>query len=123
MPSLAEQRQAIADGMRQSRTGQDMVTSLNRLTTRPRERKSLRPLDPQGLLAARRGTAPWVEGRPNSSGTGVAWPLTEADFSLREYHPDGQLSSDGLFMIPAIKKIVLTDADGKLGTVYLAEPT
>lgn len=122
MTSLSEQRRAIGADMVRQRTGQSTVDSLNRLTTKQRERKALRTLDPLGAVDARRGSADWVQGRPNSTGTGVAWPLTEQDYSQREYHENALMTSDGIFFIPAVAKIVLTDADGKPGTVFLAEP-
>ena len=123
MPSLADERRAIGRSMVQQRTGQSTVDALNRVVTRQKAQKTLRQLDPRGGIAAQRGRADWAESRPSSSGGGgVAWPLTEQSYAQREYHPQGEFTSDGLFYLPAIKKIVLTDADGTVGEVLLAAP-
>jgi hypothetical protein len=41
----------------------------------------------------------------------MAGPLTEPSFAAREYWPDGLVSPDGLFVLPALKKIVWRDAN------------
>jgi hypothetical protein len=40
----------------------------------------------------------------------IASPLTENDFTKREFHDGGWTTTDGLIALPAIKKIVMTDA-------------
>ncbi|WJN60940.1 hypothetical protein [Pseudomonas sp. SO81] len=123
MVSLADERRAIGRSLVQQRTGQSTVDALNRVVARPKQAKALRLLDPRGALAAQRGRADWAESRPSSSGgAGVAWPLVETDYSARTYHSSGMASSDGLFFFPAIDRLVLTDAEGRTGDLYLAEP-
>ena len=109
--------------MAEGALGSQIVGDIGRLVGKQRARKTLRAIDPRGALAARRGLVPWIDSRPTGNGVGVAWPLTEEDYGQREYYPEGQLSSDGIFVIPAVKKIVFTDADGNSGSVHLAEPT
>lgn len=122
MPSLADERRAIGRSMVQQRTGQSTVDALNRVVTRQKAQKTLRQLDPRGVIPAQRGRADYAEARPGGSGSGVAWPLTESDYALREYHSQGEYTSDGLFYFPAIKKIVFTDSAGAVGEVFLAAP-
>lgn len=122
MTTQEQRRQAIGTAMVDLRTGRSVVDAIDRLSKAPTPRKSLPTLDPRGGVAAQRGVAPWVDSRPSSSGGGVAWPLTEQLFGQREYWEGGQASSDGLFFFPAIKKLVLTDADGREGVINLAQP-
>lgn len=126
MPSLADERRAIGRSMVQQRTGQSTVDALNRVVTRQKAQKTLRQLDPRGVIPAQRGRADYAEARPggsgSGSGSGVAWPLTEQNYAQREYHPQGEFTSDGLFYLPAIKKIVFTDSAGAVGEVLLAAP-
>lgn len=103
-------------------TGRDVVDTLGRLVRPQRERKTLRALDKKGALPAQRGKADWVQARPSGAAGGVDWPLVEQSFAQREYWPEGLLSSDGLFMLPALKKVVLTDASGTAGEVHFAQP-
>lgn len=54
-----------------------------------------------------------ASGPVTSAGSGsIASPLTEADFGSREFHSAGWKTTDGLLTLPAIKKMVLTDANG-----------
>ena len=122
MSSLGDERRALGRALVQQRTGQSTVDALNRVVTRQKAQKTLRQLDPRGVIPAQRGRADYAEARPGGSGSGVAWPLTEQSYAQREYHPQGEFTSDGLFYLPAIKKIVLTDADGTVGEVLLAAP-
>lgn len=122
MSSLGDERRALGRALVQQRTGRSTVDALNRVVTRQKAQKTLRQLDPRGVIPAQRGRADYAEARPGGSGSGVAWPLTEQSYAQREYHPQGEFTSDGLFYLPAIKKIVLTDADGTVGEVLLAAP-
>lgn len=130
MATLQEQRQAIAAGMSASRaatgqasrnaagqamieqrTGKAVAADINRLTRPQRSRKTLSPVPPVGALPASRGRG--VYKPPAATGTGgIASPLTEPDYSAREWWPNGHLSSDGLFVLPAAKRVVMTDANG-----------
>lgn len=113
--ALEAGRRSIGDAMIQRRTGQDLVDSLGRLAPASRSRKTLSTLDAIGALPAARGTAPWVESRPGSSTAGIASPLTETDYSTRQYWPEQTIESvDGLlsFRIKPIKQITQADANG-----------
>lgn len=121
--SLADERRAIGRSMVQQRTGRSTVDALNRVVGRQKAKKTLKLLDPRGAFVAQRGRSDYTDTRPNQAGgTGVAWPLVESDYDARTYHSSGLASSDGLFTIPAIDKLVLTDAEGRTGEVRLAEP-
>lgn len=133
MPSLEQQRRAIGTAMTARRgTGEQMaarrngrkaVEDINSLVSPASQRKTLTTLDPRGRLEAKQGRGDYTDTRPNQAGgTGVAWPLVESDYDARTYHASGLASSDGLFTIPAIDKLVLTDAEGRTGEVRLAEP-
>lgn len=60
---------------------------------------------------------------PLSAGTaGIASPLTETGFADREFYATGWKSSDGLFTLPAIKKISMTDDLGRPVVLNFSEP-
>lgn len=105
-----------------SRRGESVVEDVNRIVTPPRKTRTLRTVDPAGVVPAKTSPGTPRKYKPAQSGAGVAWPLTEEDFNEREYWPDALMSSDGLFFFPALKTIVLTDAEGNGGAVNLAEP-
>lgn len=132
MPSLEQQRRASGAAMEQQRRaggaamaarrrGQATVDDINSLVSPASQRKTLTTLDPRGRLEARQGRGDYEE-PVTAGGVGIASPLTEQSYAQREYHPQGEFTSDGLFYLPAIKKIVLTDADGTVGEVLLAAP-
>jgi hypothetical protein len=130
MATLAQQRRAIADGMSSSRAatgeserratgkrieaerrGESVVQDLNRLITPVPKRRALSAVQPVGALPAARGSSTYVEPPATGTGGGIASPLTETDYTLREYWPGGLPSTDGLLMFPAEKKVVMADAD------------
>jgi hypothetical protein len=116
-------RKAAGDAMVERRTGKSQVEQINAVMAPPKLRKPLNTLAPRGALPAQ--TSPGID-TPNpvagGAGGGIASPLAEGNYALREYWPNGQYSNDGLLTIPAIKKIELTDADGNPVTVNLAQP-
>ena len=61
-------------------------------------------------------------GKPGGSSAGIASPLTETSFAAREFHATAWKTSDGLFTLPAIKKLTFTDADGNAVVINLAAP-
>lgn len=122
MSSLGDERRALGRALVQQRTGRSTVDALNRVVTRQKAQKTLRQLDPRGAIPAQRGRGDYTGPRPGGTAAGVAWPLTEQNYSQRVYWPKGEASSDGLFFFPAIRTLVLTDADGRTGSVNLAEP-
>ena len=122
MPSLEQQRRAGGAAMAARRRGQATVDDINSLVKLPATKSKLAPIEPRGGLAAKQGRGDYMEPRPGGTAAGVAWPLTEQNYSQRVYWPKGEASSDGLFFFPAIRTLVLTDADGRTGSVNLAEP-
>lgn len=147
MPTLQQQRRSIAEAMAagrgatgqasrqatgkaitEQRTGRAVVDDLNRLTNVQPVRRSLRPVAPVGALPASRGRG---EYKPpaQTQGGGIAGPLSEKRSLVngkyvpdREYWPAGYTSSDGLFILPAIKMLKLTDANGDDVEIMLANP-
>lgn len=130
MATLAEQRAAIAAGMAASRaatgeaerraieqrlveerTGKSVMDDLNRLSTPTRPHNTLKTIPPVGAIPAGRGRADY-KAPANSNTAGIASPVTEPDYAAREFWPGGLVSSDGLFFLPAIKKVVAADANG-----------
>ena len=122
--SLESERRSIGTSNEKTRQaiGKQITNDLNRLVRPTTTKKQLAELAKRGALPAKAGssvyTAPAAVG-----GGGIASPLTETDYSKREYWDSGLLSSDGLFSMPAIKKLVLTDAAGAEAVINLAEPT
>lgn len=73
-----------------------------------------------GAPSSRSAAAPG--GGPGKSGGGVASPLTELNSSLREYYPAGWTTTDGLFTFPAIKRLVMSDANDNSVVFDFAQP-
>lgn len=117
--SMEQSRRAGGAAMIAERRGSDIATDLQLLSQAPTQRRSLPPVAPVGGVPAARGRATYT---PKTSAGGIASPLTEADASTREYWPDGLTSSDGLFVLPAIKVLKLTDANGADVEIQLADP-
>lgn len=74
-----------------------------------------------------RGAAPQAKSAallPGGGGAGNGGgTYTENSFTAREWWPNKYTSTDGLFFLPAIKKVVMTDSAGKEVTFNFAEPT
>lgn len=139
MATLAQQRAQIAEGMRRSRqgtseasrratgeamvsrrTGRNEVEDLNAVITQPRQRTTLRSVEPRGSVPAQVGRGNYTA--PPATSAGLASPVTEPSFAAREYWPTGLVSSDGLFFLPAPKKIVMQDANAAEAVFEYAEP-
>lgn len=60
-------------------------------------------------IPARTGTA----GPVATPGSGIASPLTETAFADREFYAGGWKTTDGLFTLPAIKKLKFLDANSQ----------
>lgn len=122
---INSERQATGAGLEAERRtiGRQITEDLNRLVMTPTTPKKLTALEKRGALAAKTGLSVYdPNNAPRTGGGGIASPLTEPDYSTREYWPTGLLSSDGLFMSPAIKVLKLTDADGAEVVINLAQP-
>jgi len=119
----AAERRAGGDAMIERRTGKSQVDEINSVVVQPKARKTLKAITPRGPLPAQ--ASPGTD-TPNPvrapSGGGIASPLTEQNYALREYWPNGEYSNDGLLTLPAAKKLVLTDADGAEVIINLAQP-
>lgn len=109
---------------RDTRKTQELVNDL--ITLGPDLPPStLRREEPRGPLPSARGYAERAYqpgGGAAEAGAGIASPITEPAFSAREYYPGGLVSSDGLFVLPAVKKIVMQDANGGPAVFEFAEP-
>ncbi|MVW75398.1 hypothetical protein [Pseudomonas xionganensis] len=151
MPTLAEQRRAIRDGITASRQatagderkaigkrleaerrGTAVVEDLNRLVQQPAPRRTLRPVTPLGALPPTSGQGNYkAPPATTPGGGGIASPLTEVTRTEggqvvpdRDYWPSINLySSDGLmtFKLAAIKQAKFTDADGAAVAINYAE--
>lgn len=93
-----------------------------------RRREGLEEVQPRGALAAKRGVG--EPKAPASTSGGVASPFTEKTkveggktVPDREYWPQGHLSSDGLFVWPAWKRVNMTDANGDDVVFDFANPS
>ncbi len=131
MSTQEERRQAIGKAMTAERQaiGQRIRDDLNRSVMPERKQKTLPPLPPKGALGVQVGVGEWRGGGEASGGGGIASPLTEKTKVVnnktvpdRDYWPQGLLSSDGLFVLPAIKTLNLTDANGAEVVIQLADP-
>lgn len=121
--AMVEERNAIGrsigDGRRASgqanidarrASGKALRDDMRALAEDSPEKLKLPDIAPRGSMPSQRSVANFV--MPiGSSGGGIASPLTEPLQSAREYHAEGTRSSDGLFFIPAIKKLVMRDAN------------
>ena len=82
--------------------------------------KSLPAARPAPPIGERSGSSGPIIGL--GAGRSITSPLTEEDIAAREYYTDGWTTSDGLFTLPAVKKIVFTDAVGSEVIFNFAEP-
>lgn len=124
----AAARRAIQTANTAERRSSSFQDDLNSLIRPEKKAAQLRTIEPRGSLPVQRGSAPYVA--PPSAvatGGGIASPLTETDYTAREYWEEKTLlSSDGLlsFKVAAIKKIVQSDANSPAREVVqlFAEP-
>jgi hypothetical protein len=92
---------------------------LNSLESSKRKSGELKPIEQPGSRPAVRSVGQdRTQPTGNTSG-GIASPLTEAVVDVggslvadREYYTTGFISSDGLLVLPAIKKQTFSDANG-----------
>lgn len=120
--AMTARRKAIGEAMIETRRGigQRIRDDLGRMRRPERSTEALPVLESRGAQGERRGRA--VYSPPATGGGGIASPLTEADATAREYWPGGLTSSDGLFVLPALKTLSLTDASGAPVQIQLANP-
>ncbi|WNF45810.1 hypothetical protein RHP75_15705 [Pseudomonas sp. SG20056] len=119
-----DERRAIGKRIEAERRGESVVEDLNRLITPSRQRRTLRAVQPVGAVPVSRGRGIYTP-PPAAPGGGIASPLTEANYALREFHDARYLqSSDGVFVwefLP-VKKIIQTDDNGATVEQVFAEP-
>lgn len=132
------ERRGIGAAMEASRRG-TTVDDINAVVAPPRVNKALPEVQARGGVPAASGTGEFKPRPATNTGGGIASPLTEKTRSVdgktvpdREYYAGGLTSSDGLFILPAIKTTNMTDANGAAvqfqyadpnGTVATEEPT
>jgi hypothetical protein len=119
-----DERRAIGKRIEAERRGESVVEDLNRLITPSRQRRTLRAVQPVGAVPVTRGRGNYTP-PPAAPGGGIASPLTENNYALREvYDPLYLTTSDGVmvweFLPP--KKIIFTDANGAEVVEIYAEP-
>lgn len=127
---------------REQRLTERLITGLKDLAEPERQPPKLSRSEVKGAIPAGRGYAEsnYQPGTATSTGGGIASPLIEGeapppppdnnpgqDMTLepgldREYWPQGLTSSDGLFVLPSIKQLVMRDANGEKVTILLADP-
>ncbi|NWD49015.1 hypothetical protein [Pseudomonas gingeri] len=102
--------------------GRQILTDLNRMIQPKPVPKTLPTLEQKKPIDGKKGVGAYDPKKYQGGGGGIASPLTEEDYTKREYWPDAALSSDGLFNFPALKSITLTDASGAKAVINLAQP-
>ena len=116
-------RRKIGSDMIERRTGRAQVDDINALLNPPRERRTLKQLEPRGGVTGQVGTGNYTA--PPATGGGLAWPLTEDDASTRVFWSSQVISSaDGLvaIQIKPLRTMMLRDANDSSGALSLAEP-
>lgn len=98
----------------------DLTEALRALTESASSTNNPVPMKVRGAASAVKSSAP-LAGSATGTG-GIASPLTETAFTDREYWTGGYTTTDGLFVLPAIKKLSVKDANEAPVVVYFAEP-
>lgn len=101
-------------------SGKAFRDDLRALAVSDSDARVLPPAAERAPIPAARGVATYTA-PATSAGGGIASPLTEVDFALREYYEEGIRSSDGLFTLPSIKKMVMRDANNEQVVLMFAE--
>lgn len=110
-------------------TDQRFVEDLNSLQARRRRSGELMTRQRRGLLKGQRRSADYTA-PATAPGGGIASPLTEKTKSDgqgnqvadRTYYTGGLPSTDGLMILPAIKRAKFTDAQGAEVVMDFAPP-
>lgn len=120
----AAERRAIGQRIVAERRGESVVEDLNRLQRPARTVRTLRSVPAVGGVPALRGRGSYVA--PEAAvGGGIASPLTETNYALREFHDSRYFTTvDGIFVwqIDPPKKFVMEDANGATVEQIFAEP-
>jgi hypothetical protein len=127
---------------REQRLTESLITGLQELAEPERQPPKLSRSEPRGAIPSGRGYAEsnYQPGTATSTGGGIASPLIEGEVPPpapdsnptqdmtaepnldRLYWPQGLKSSDGLFVLPSIKELVMRDANGAKVVILLADP-
>lgn len=113
MATNEEKRRKIGSDMIERRTGRAQVDDINALLNPPRERRTLKQLEPRGGVTGQVGTGNYTA--PPATGGGIASPLVEPDAGNREYYPTVLLpTTDGLAWVRlrSVRRYVMEDANG-----------
>lgn len=87
-----------------------------------RVNKTLPAAKPVPAIPARVGVGDRVN-KTSSGGGGIDSPLTETAYADRTWYSAGIKSTDGLFTLPAIKSIKMTDAGNNEVILNFEAPT
>ncbi|SEI17242.1 hypothetical protein [Pseudomonas asplenii] len=122
--SLESDRRSSGAALETERRGpsKQIISDLNRMVQAKPAPKTLPTLEKKKAIEGKTGVGAYNEKKYQNGGGGIASPLTEEDYTKREYWPEAALSSDGLFNFPALKSITLTDAGGAKAVINLAQP-
>ncbi|MDU4253927.1 hypothetical protein [Pseudomonas sp.] len=102
-------------------TTASMVADLRALTEPSgQSRSALKAIPPRGPLEAQRGRGDYQE-KATGTGGGIANPLIEVAGTVA-YWPNGYMSSDGLFVLPAVKTRQFLDANDDTVDFQFANP-
>lgn len=102
-------------------TTASMVADLRALTeSSGQSRRALKTIPPRGPLEAQRGRGDYQE-KAAGAGGGIASPLIEVA-GTATYWPNGHKSSDGLFVLPALKTWQFLDANDDTVDFQFANP-
>lgn len=116
-------RRSGGQQMETSRRGEAVAEDINSLTRPPRQRTSLRRVQPVGPLPAQRGSGPYKAPINTGTGGGIASPVTEPTADTRQYWAGGWPSNDGLLVLPALRRVTMQDANGAEVIFDYADPS
>jgi len=118
---MEDSRRAGGDRMIAERSVSTFSDDLSRLVDSDSPKYSLPELEARGGIASMKGIGVY-DPKNAPQARGIASPLREPDFKKRVYWPGGTTSSDGLFTVPNIKRLVLVDANGAQVIVDFPNP-
>lgn len=108
-------RRKIGSDMIERRTGRAQVDDINALLNPPRERRTLKQLEPRGGVTGQVGTGNYTAPPATGTGGGISSPLSEVPGS-REYHTASVViqSVDGstYMAVQVPSRIKMTDSTG-----------
>jgi len=112
-------RRGLGASLEAQRRGTSVIDDLNSVIVPAQQGRLLPALEPRGARPAVRGSADYTA--PPAGRGGIASPLKEVA-NTATYWPQGFLSSDGLFVLPAARKRQFTDANGDTVVIEFVDP-